>query len=208
MELTAIQKAYKRWAPHYDLSFGLISDWGRSFVVSEVNRKPGRVLEVGVGTGLALPMYAPDMLVTGIDISDNMLDIARKRALSERLRNIEMIANMDATQMSFDDNSYDTATAMYIMSVAPNPEAILNEMVRVVKTGGDVYILNHFSSQNKFIRSVEGLTAPICRLLGWHSVFDMKRIMDAADETGQLELVEVKAMRPLGMFTRLHFKKK
>ena len=166
MELAAIQKAYRRWAPHYDFSFGLISDWGRSFVVSEVNRKPGRVLEVGVGTGLALPMYAPDMLVTGIDISDNMLELARNRAEDERLRNIEMIANMDATQMTFGDNSYDTATAMYIMSVAPDPEAILQEMVRVVKTGGDIYILNHFSSENKFVHMLERLTAPICKLIG------------------------------------------
>lgn len=208
MELAAIQKAYSRWAPHYDLSFGLISDWGRSFVVSEVNRKPGRVLEVGVGTGLALPMYAPDMLVTGIDISDTMLDIARKRAEVERLRNVEMIANMDATQMDFEDSSYDTATAMYIMSVAPNPKVILNEMVRVVKTGGDIYILNHFSSENRIIRFLEHFTAPICRLIGWNSVFDMNIILDAAKETDQLELVEIKAMRPLGMFTRLHFKKK
>lgn len=204
MDLTAIQKAYARWAPHYDISFGVISDWGRNFVVTEINHKPGHVLEVGVGTGLSLPMYAPDMMVTGIDVSDIMLERARNRVTDEKLRHVKMLENMDATQMDFADNSFDAVTAMYIMSVAPNPEAIMQEIARVVKSGGDVYILNHFSSSNKFLSIFERAFEPICRLIGWHSKFDMKRLLNNTE----LELVEIKKMRPFGLFDRLHFKKK
>jgi phosphatidylethanolamine/phosphatidyl-N-methylethanolamine N-methyltransferase len=204
MDLTAIQKAYARWAPHYDISFGVISDWGRNFVVTEINRKPGHILEVGVGTGLSLPMYAPDMMVTGIDVSDIMLERARNRVADEKLRHVKMLENMDATQMYFADNSFDAVTAMYIMSVAPNPEAIMQEIARVVKSGGDVYILNHFSSRNKFLSVFERAFEPICRLIGWHSKFDMTRLLNNTE----LELVEVKKMRPFGLFDRLHFKKK
>lgn len=204
MDLSSIQKAYARWAPHYDLSFGVISDWGRNFVVSQINQKPGRVLEVGVGTGLALPMYAPDMLVTGIDISDTMLERAKKRVEEEKIRHVEGLHNMDATDMDFADEYFDTIVAMYIMSVAPNPEAILNEMVRTVKKGGDIYILNHFSSKNFALKIVEKVSAPICRIIGWHSTFDMNRLLGHPE----LELVDIQEMRPLGLFHKLHFKKK
>ncbi|MEM6603810.1 MAG: class I SAM-dependent methyltransferase [Pseudomonadota bacterium] len=203
MDMTAIQKAYKRWAPHYDMSFGMISDWGRSFVVSEVNKKPGHVLEVGVGTGLSLPMYAPDMLVSGIDVSDNMLDYARQRAEKHRLRNISCLENMDATHMRFADGSFDMVVAMFIMSVAPKPEDIMRDIARVVKPGGDIYILNHFSSENKAMDFIERASQPVCQMIGWNSVFDMQRVLG---DHG-LTLVEIKPMRPFGLFKRLHFKK-
>lgn len=204
MDLTKIQKAYARWAPHYDLSFGLISDAARNFTVSEINRKPGKVLEVGVGTGLSLPMYAPDMPVTGIDVSDIMLQRAEKRVREHRLRNIQGLEIMDATQMRFADNHFDTITAMYIMSVVPDPEGVMREMARVVKQGGDIYILNHFSTNKGVLAVAERVFAPMCRLIGWHSEFDMGRLMNVES----LELIEIKRMRPFGLFDLLHFRKK
>ena len=155
MDLTAVQKAYARWAPHYDISFGLISDYGRQNAVKMINQKPGRILEVGVGTGLSLPYYENFMSVTGIDLSENMLKRAQNRVQKAGLKNIEILEKKDATNTNYPSDSFDTAVAMYLMSVAPEPEKILSEMARVVKTGGDIYILNHFASEDSKLKFIE-----------------------------------------------------
>lgn len=203
MDLTAVQKAYARWAPHYDVSFGLISDYGREQTVKLINQKPGRILEVGVGTGLSLPYYEKRVSVTGIDLSENMLKIAEKRVNKEKLRNVEALEKKDATSTGYPDNSFDTAVAMYIMSVAPEPEKILTEMARVVKSGGDIYILNHFSSENNKIQFFEKILSPLCRFIGWHSTFSRERVLGC----NNLELIDEIKMRPLGLFTLLKFRK-
>lgn len=204
MDHTAVQKAYARWAPHYDISFGLISDYGRQETIKIINQKPGHVLEIGVGTGLALPNYAPHMRVTGIDLSEDMLKRAQKRADKAGLRNIHALECKDATSTGYEDNSFDSAVAMYVMSVAPEPEKILAEIARIVKPGGEIYLLNHFASDNKRLHFVEKLTAPLCRFIGWHSTFQKERVMGCLD----IELIEERKMQPFKLFTLLKFVKK
>ena len=68
MQVEAIQKSYRRWAPVYDLTFGRITQGGRRIAAGHVNAQGGSVLEVGIGTGLALDFYAPHVRVTGIDV--------------------------------------------------------------------------------------------------------------------------------------------
>lgn len=203
MDLTAVQKAYARWAPHYDISFGLISDYGRQNTVEMINQKSGRVLEVGVGTGLSLPYYHHSVSVTGIDLSENMLKRARTRVFKAGLKNIESLEKKDATNTHYADGSFDTAVAMYLMSVAPEPEKILAEMVRVVKKGGDIYILNHFASEDKRLKFVEKIMSPVCRFIGWHSTFKQDRVLGRND----LELVAEIKMPPFKLFTLLKFRK-
>lgn len=204
MDLTTVQKAYARWAPHYDVSFGLISDYGRKETVNIINQKPGHVLEVGVGTGLSLPSYSPDMRVTGIDLSENMLKRAQRRVKKAGLKNVDALHCKDATQTGYQSNSFDCAVAMYIMSVAPQPEVILSEMMRVVKPNGEIYILNHFSSERKRMKFIEKVMSPVCRFIGWHSTFEKNRVMQCP----QLELVEEIKMQPFNLFTLLKFVKK
>lgn len=203
MDLTAVQKAYARWAPHYDISFGLISDYGRKNTVQMINQKPGRVLEVGVGTGLALPYYKNFISVTGIDLSENMLKRAKSRIIKENLKNIEKLEKKDATNTEYPDNSFDAAVAMYIMSVAPEPEKILLEMARVVKIGGDIYILNHFASENRRAKFIETLMSPVCRFIGWHSTFKQERVLGCHS----LKLIDEIKMPPFNLFTLLKFRK-
>jgi phosphatidylethanolamine/phosphatidyl-N-methylethanolamine N-methyltransferase len=203
MDLTAVQKAYARWAPHYDVSFGIISDYGRKNTVEIVNQKPGRVIEVGVGTGLSLPLYNNLMSVVGIDLSESMLQRAEKRVLKENLKNIEALEKKDATDTGYENNSFDSAVAMYIMSVALQPEKILAEMVRIVKPGGDIYILNHFASASKRYHFIERLMSPVCRFIGWHSTFERERVLSCSE----LELVDEIKMQPFNLFTLLKFKK-
>lgn len=204
MDLAKVEKAYARWAPHYDLSFGLISDYGRKETIKILNQKPGHLLEIGVGTGLSLPHYAPHMSITGIDLSKDMLKHAQRRVEKNGLKNIRALEQKDATSTYYDDNSFDSAVAMYVMSVAPEPEKILAEMARVVKPGGDIYILNHFASDNKRLHFIEKIFSPMCRFIGWHSTFKQERVMTCTD----LELVSEHKMQPFKLFTLLRFTKK
>lgn len=203
MDMTSVLKAYDRWAPHYDLSFGVVSDIGRRQAVSELNDLPegSTVLEAGVGTGLALTHYAEHLKVTGIDISAAMLKKAHERAARSKAR-VELTA-CDAGDMPFPDNTFDAATAMYILSVVPDPVAVMREMWRTVKPGGAILIVNHFASAGRFSSLLERLTAPICRFIGWHSRFPIETVLSGMPVPPE----RVEKMSPCGLFTLLTFRK-
>src|SRR5690242_17223623 len=148
MELEAIKKAYRRYARLYDLYFGAVFQPGRKAVVQRMDCQSGqRVLEVGVGTGLSLPLYPKDAHVTGIDISPEMLERARTRLAREGIARptIELHV-MDAERMIFPDDSFDKVVAMYVVSVVPHPKRLVDEMRRVCKPNGEIFIVNHFHS--------------------------------------------------------------
>jgi phosphatidylethanolamine/phosphatidyl-N-methylethanolamine N-methyltransferase len=203
MDLAAIEKAYARWAPHYDMSFGVVSDVGRRAAVQHLNKLPAgsRVLEAGVGTGLALQRYAPHLHVSGIDVSQPMLKRAAQRAHKAKAQ-VEL-HEMDAGALQFADNTFDAATAMFIMSVVPDPAAVLRELERVVKPNGDILIVNHFAAEQGMRAVVEKLTAPVCRFIGWHSDFSLQTVLGNTT----LPLQKHDALAPFGLFSLLHFKK-
>src|SRR3954467_8626613 len=118
LDTASILDAYRRWAGVYDTVFGGISKWGRQMAVNTVNRLPGRdVLEVGVGTGLALPHYNRDKRITGIDLSVEMLRKARERTRRDSLGHVQALHEMDAEATDFEDDSFDIAVAMFVASV-------------------------------------------------------------------------------------------
>jgi len=147
MDIAAVARSYARWAPVYDHTFGAVSGAGRRRAVSVLNGLGGRVLEVGVGTGLSLPHYTSDVCVTGIDASAQMLAKARARVAAEELAHVEALRLMDARAMDFDDGSFDSVTAMHILSVVPEPARVMAEMARVVRSGGTVLVVNHFACE-------------------------------------------------------------
>jgi len=108
MDEEAVRSAYRRWAPVYDRTFGLVAAEGRKHSVEIINRSRGRVLEVGVGTGLSLPAYGRHLEIVGIDLSPEMLEKARERIAEERLTNISGLHVMDAGALKFPDGSFDT----------------------------------------------------------------------------------------------------
>lgn len=201
LDSASIVEAYRRWAGIYDTVFGGVSSAGRRRAVALVNSLPGRdVLEVGVGTGLALPHYRRDKRITGIDLSSAMLAKARDRTQRDRLSHVVALHEMDAEDTDFPDDSFDIAVAMFVASVVPNPKRLLTEMRRVVRPGGHVLLINHFAAEKGPRWWVERAMAPASRALGWHPDFAMEAIFTAADR----QRMTIRPVPPFGLFTLVH----
>ena len=199
MDINAVTTSYARWAPIYDKTFGAVTNVGRRRTVQYLNQHGPKVLEVGVGTGLALRAYNPDMQVTGIDFSEDMLAKARAKVKNEGLTHVKELRQMDARSLDFPDNSFDAVAAMHLVSVVPDPEQVVAEMARVVKPGGKVVITNHFARKKGFLALLERLTVPLENLLGWHSDFEKSRVL--GDD--RLQVIAEKPFPPFGMMTFL-----
>ena len=193
-----MRDAYRRWAAVYDASFGGISSFGRKHIIADINLLPGkRVLEVGVGTGLALPLYNPSKRVTGIDLSAEMLARARSKVIEQKLGHVDALLEMDAEATIFPDASFDIAVAMFVASVVPNPRRLLAEMRRVVKPGGHIMFVNHFAAERGPRWWAEWALAPASRRLGWHPDFAMAALLSPEERS----VARLRPMAPFGLFT-------
>lgn len=200
MNLDSVITAYRRYARIYDLVFGPIFEPGRKGIIDALEFNPGDdILEVGVGTGLSLALYPDDVQVTGIDVSHEMLEKARTRVGDHPRRTI---MEMDGEQMSFPSQHFDKVVAMYVVSVAPNPEQLMQEVARVCKPGGDIFIVNHFRSRHPVVRGAEDLLAPLSKLAGFRPDFDLD---DFLNTTG-LEVVDIRSANLFGYWKLLHCK--
>jgi len=203
MDAASVRHAYRRWAPVYDFTFGMVAEAGRKHAVRIINRRKGRVLEVGVGTGLSLPCYGDHLAITGIDLSPEMLAKATHKVERKKLGNVVALHEMDAGALAFPDESFDTVVAMYVMTVVPEPERVMRELERVCAAGGEVILVNHFSQDEGFRGWLERKLAPFADLIGWRPVFGLDQVLVCED----LRLAERRALRPLGLFTMLRFVK-
>lgn len=201
IENSSVLAAYARWAPVYDLVFGAIADSGRRQAVEHINNRRGRVLEVGVGTGISLPHYRRDLRVVGIDLSAEMLARARRRVARHGLAHVEAVHEMDAGALDFAEGTFDIVVAMYVLTTVPDPARVMAELERVCAPGGEVIIVNHFSAEKGARAWAEKRLAPLAALLGWRPDFPLETV------TGQdrLRLVERRPLKPFGFFTMLRF---
>jgi phosphatidylethanolamine/phosphatidyl-N-methylethanolamine N-methyltransferase len=202
-----IEKAYARWAPVYDLVFGAVFDRGRQAAIAAAERIGGRILEVGVGTGISLPDYAPTNRLTGVDISVPMLKKAAERVAAQKLANVEALAVMDAAQMALPDDSFDVVVAQYVITAVPHPEATLDEFARVLRPGGEIVLVNHIGAETGFRRVFEQGFAPVARQLGWRPEFPWARLAGWVERAGGMRLIERRPMPPLGHFSLIRFGK-
>jgi phosphatidylethanolamine/phosphatidyl-N-methylethanolamine N-methyltransferase len=201
LDADAVRAAYRRWAGVYDSLFGVVSAAGRKRAVAAVNALPGRdVLEVGVGTGLALPQYVPGKRVTGIDLSTDMLDRARARVARLGLTNVQALHEQDAEATGFADDQFDVAVAMFVASVVPNPRRLLAEMRRVVRPGGHLLFVNHFAATGGVRLAIERAMAPASHALGWHPDFKTEALLPPED----LARATAAPIAPFGLFTLVH----
>jgi phosphatidylethanolamine/phosphatidyl-N-methylethanolamine N-methyltransferase len=181
MHIQAVKAAYRRYARIYDVIFGAVLQPGRRAVLEALNLKPGdRVLEVGVGTGISLPLYPRNVRITGIDVSLEMLEKARARVERAKLSNVEALLEMDAETMAFPDASFDKVVAMYVVSVVPRPGKLLEELHRVCRPDGDIFIVNHFQSENPIVGSLERALAGFSSQIGFNPDLDLRQLVPAA----------------------------
>ncbi len=190
--------AYDRWAPIYDLIFDLPFHAGRLAAAraAEAATPPqGELLVVGVGTGLELELLPRRARVTGIDLSAPMLEVARRRAARRALWHVKSLLQMDAGALSFNDASFDTALAPYVLTVVPDPQRVLNEMWRVLRPGGELIVMNHFSTERGLRGAIEvAAQSPfgLARLEPDLSVLDSRRL---GGNSGRRSLARAQAAR-------------
>ena len=203
LTLETVKTAYRRYSAVYDFLFGRLCEPGRRKAIDLVNNRPDqRVLEVGVGTGLALPMYRLDATVVGIDLSPEMLGKARARVARNNLSNVEALMEMDAENLEFDDSSFDCVFAVYVASVVPNPAKLVAEMQRVCVPGGDIVVVNHFASDSGVLSWIEKATASLSQFIGFKPDF---RYDDFVRLSG-MELLANHSASALGIWRVLHFR--
>jgi phosphatidylethanolamine/phosphatidyl-N-methylethanolamine N-methyltransferase len=174
------QRGYRRFASLYDLFFGASLQPGRRIALEALDPRPGeRILEVGVGTGLSLPLYPGDVHVTGIDISRDMLAKAMARVRKLRLLQVGGLLQMDAQRMAFANASFDKAAVMYAISGLHDPVRAVREIERVCRPGATIVIAGHFGSRGLLLRACERLLAPIYRLLHYRPHLDLESLLAA-----------------------------
>lgn len=203
----SIARAYGRWAPVYDRVFGQVFARGRAAAIAASERIGGRILEVGVGTGLSLPDYSRSNRITGIDIAEPMLRKAQERVRALGLTNIDALSVMDATKLAFPDESFDVVVAQFVITAVPDPDGTLDEFARVVRPGGEIVLVNHIGAEHGPRAVFEAGFAPIARRLGWRPEFRFARLTDWAARNGSVRLVERRPLPPFGNFTLIRFLK-
>jgi phosphatidylethanolamine/phosphatidyl-N-methylethanolamine N-methyltransferase len=205
LDKDAVAKAYAGWAPIYDLVFGAVFERGRKASIAAAERIGGRILEVGVGTGLSLRDYSWTSRLTGIDLSAPMLRKAKARVAEHRLTNVDGLAVMDAQHLGFRDAVFDVVVAQYVITAVPDPEATLDEFARVLKPGGEIILVNYLGAEAGLRASLERWFAPLARRLGWRPEFRWERLAQWAARHGGVRIIERRAVPPLGHFSLIRF---
>lgn len=178
MDLAKIERVYTSYAKIYDRIFGKVFHEGRQSIIQNLNVQPHeKILEVGVGTGLALPMYPRHCQIVGIDFSEGMLDQAKQKAAEHRMGHVEL-HRMDAGEMEFKDDSFDTVVAAYVVTAVPDYRKVVSEMIRVCRPGGRIIMLNHFANDNKAIAAIEKVLSPLTKHLGWRTDLALQTVLD------------------------------
>jgi phosphatidylethanolamine/phosphatidyl-N-methylethanolamine N-methyltransferase len=196
-----VEAAYARWAPIYDLTFALVMRPGRVAAAAAADRPGGLVLDVGVGTGLELPLFDKATRLVGIDLSRPMLAKAHARVASKRLNQVEGLLVMDAMHLAFPDATFDAVVAPYVLTVVPDPRASLDEWARVVKPGGEIVLVNHVGAERGAIAAIEAWLGRRSASLGWHPQFPWAVIGDWIASRPGMTLVERRPLAPFGLFT-------
>ena len=194
VSLDNVVRTYRFYAPWYDRLFGAVLEPGRRAMLTAVaTLAPVVILEVGVGTGLTMGRYPASAQFTGIDVSAEMLDIARGRAATMTERHIRLLG-MDGEVMDFPDDAFDCVTIPYVLSVTPDPDRLVAEVRRVCRKGGTILVLNHFSG-SRFWWLLERGVRSLAGKIGFRSDFDYAEQILKHD----WEIVSVKKVNFLGL---------
>jgi phosphatidylethanolamine/phosphatidyl-N-methylethanolamine N-methyltransferase len=176
-------KLYSEFAPLYDRVFGKMFYSRLERVIEDSHIPRGaNVLEVGAGTGTSFPAYPTHCQVTGIDLAPDMLTRARQKIAENGWTHIKVL-EMNALALNFPDNSFDFVMAFHVVTVVPDPVAMINEVQRVCKPGGKIVIVNHFTSDVPVLGSVTRSLDPLTRWLGWRTDLKLKAFIETTNLT-------------------------
>jgi len=196
MDAARIERVYSFYAGVYDHLFGPVFQSSREALIERLDACAGtRILEVGVGTGLLLPLYPSNVEVCGIDLAGRMIERAQARAKRLELSHIAL-ARMDAGRMALPDDCFDTVLAAYVVTAVPDYRAVLREMLRVCRPGGRVMLLNHFTNGNGFLAACERAVSPLCTYLGFRTDLSLEQVLAGMP----LAVVHHERVSPLGMW--------
>src|SRR6266481_5925703 len=205
IDIGTVAKADARWAPVYDIVFGAVFDAGRKATIAAAERIGGRILDVGIGTGISLTDYSPKNRICGVDYSEPMLRKAHERVIAHKLAHVETLAVMDARHLGFPDAFFDAVVAQYVITAVPDPEATLDEFARVTRPGGEIILVNHLGAEAGPRRAFEQGFAPLARRLGWRPEFQWDRLARWAARHGGVRVLERRPMPPLRLFSLIRF---
>lgn len=195
-----VQRSWAKQAPRYDKSIGFFERrvFGQSHRPWACHKATGKTLEVAVGTALNLPHYPDDVELTGIDLTPEMLEIAKQRSLDVG-REIEL-RQADAHALPFEDESFDTVLSTYSLCNIPDPQRAVNEMKRVLKPGGKLILVDHIRAARRPVlwiqKAIEFFSV---RLEGEHVT---RRPADQVEAAG-FDIVERERLAVAGMIERL-----
>lgn len=202
-----MEKAYAKWAPVYDVLCGPVFLNGRRAAAKAAHEVGGRILEIGVGTGLSFDDYDDTTQITGIDISEPMIARARERVASGRYPFVKELRVMDASALDYPDASFDCVVGQFVITLVDNPEQVLSECARVLRPGGQIILVNHLYSEKGIAAAVERLLAQKARKLGLRPEFPFQRLADWATRHGGAELIERRKVKPFGVYTLVRFRR-
>ncbi len=189
-----VERVYEGMAPFYNFVFGkLLFLEGREASIDLLDIKPGqKILEVGVGTGLTLPLYPHNCSVVGVDLSANMLKEAELLIKKKKLKNCT-VREMNATNLEFADNTFDRVLGNLFISATSFPRESLLEMKRVCKPGGMIVLMNHFKSEHRVLGTLETAFNPVANQIGFKSNLEMRPLLESVG-------LEAKETRKVNMF--------
>jgi phosphatidylethanolamine/phosphatidyl-N-methylethanolamine N-methyltransferase len=196
MDTAHIERVYSAYSRVYDRIFGKVFQDSREVLAGSLALRPGsRVLEVGVGTGLLLPLYPRNVRITGIDLSAGMLAQARERV--ERLGLADVaLEHMDASRMSFADDSFDIVVAAYVVTAVPDHRAVMQEIIRVARPGARVVLLNHFVNGSGLLAALERAVSPLCKHVGFRTDLSVGQVLDGLP----LDVTRHEKVKPLKLW--------
>ena len=204
---SVMELAYTRWAPVYDVICGPIFETGRRTAAAAARRVGGRILEVGVGTGLSFEDYDATTEVVGIDLCEPMVAKARARLATGLYPHVKSLMVMDAQNLAFPDASFDCVVAQFVITLVSDPERVLSECARVVRPGGEIILVNHLYSERGLGAAIERWFARHSRGLGLRPEFPFSRLAAWARSHGGAELIERRPVKPFGVYTLVRFRR-
>lgn len=204
---SVMQRAYRVWAPVYDLVCGGLFLSSRRQAAAIARASGQSILEIGVGTGLSLQDYAAHNEIVGIDLSPEMIARAQARVQDGCPAASCMLEVMDAHHLGFPDGKFDVVVAQFVITLVEDAERVLDECRRVARPGGQIILVNHFYSETGMAAWLERKLAPLVHHIGLRPDFPFGRIVNWARSHPDMVIIERRASGPFGAFSILRLRK-